>query len=180
MLIIFEGINYSGKTTLSKEVSKTLAISNFNKCDDLITKLGGNYDYFDWVNFGINKSILEISKKFNFDLILDEGFLTDLAQTSFIRHKDISLKFKLYSENLNKIKYIIIFLVLNNETLRIRLLEKYKKVTEGYLNDLMIFQNYFQELGRNYKNIYFLDAGSEIKHLVEQVKIIVNEKFPEF
>jgi len=172
MLIIIEGIKSSGKTTLSKEVSKSLAISEYIKQPDLLDELGGNFDNFDLINFGVNKTILEITKKFNFDLILDEGFLTDLVQTSFIRHKDISLKLKSYNERLINLNYIIIFLVINKETLKKRLLEKNNRVTEGYLNELIIFQNYFQEFSKRYEKVYYFDSRLSIKEMIGQIKNI--------
>jgi len=176
MLIIFEGISCSGKSTLSREVSKSLAIPLFSENLGLVYKLHKDYNLFDLINFGINKTILELVKKFNLDLILDRGFVSDLVSVSWFRSKGIYFQRSVYNELLKDLDYKIFHLSVSREDVISRRKKRVPKIdySEDYIDMQMQLQTYYKELIKKYNyNAEFLVSSnlpSSLRNLIAQVK----------
>ncbi len=79
MLIIFEGVDYAGKSTLAKDLSELTGIpildANFNRIKKFDN--GADLQEFAAISMGLSYGVAQINNQTDTDLIIDRCYITD-------------------------------------------------------------------------------------------------------
>lgn len=161
MIIIIEGIDRVGKTTLANKLSKELNIPVFKK--DRIGKKDTTYDSMI-VNFGNASGLLDMWnwKGFKQDIIVDRFHWTESVYGSIERHPETSFYMDIIEKSmlLNKEKYLMVYMRPTS----------IERSSEEHGKDLSEYLKRFDELATNTQLDLIVGDYNQIDEIIKMVK----------